>query len=118
MSRTGRSPSRVYGRFGSSPCKNVLALSAVRPLKCDLTDILEFRLSNTGRGVSGDILPFWRRSVVIGVKSRRPSAYTALIAAIKGTMPMMAMTRLRLYARTCNAISVRTFFSVFIWKWV
>jgi hypothetical protein len=42
----------------------------------------------------------------------------ALIAAMSGPGPMMFMTRVRLYASTCSAISALTRFSVFIRKWV
>jgi hypothetical protein len=42
------------------------------------------------------------------------AATNALIAAISGLAPMMFMTRLILYASTCNGISAATNGSVFI----
>src|SRR3984893_14140308 len=45
-------------------------------------------------------------------------AYYALIAARSGWTPMMFMTRVRLYASTCMAISVATFGRRFIRKCV
>ena len=44
--------------------------------------------------------------------------YYALIAWISCFGPRIFVTRVRLYARTLNAISVFTFFNRFIRKWV
>jgi hypothetical protein len=60
------------------------------------------------------------RRVMIGqtrpVGLGRPSH--ARIASINPPTPRMRITRFMLYARTCSAISVPTFLSVFIWKCV
>ncbi|MGZ5029266.1 MAG: hypothetical protein ACXV8I_01530 [Methylobacter sp.] len=43
--------------------------------------------------------------------------FYALIASIIAAVPIIAMTRFMLYARTCRLISVLTFFNSLVRKW-
>ena len=65
--------------------------------------------------VYGKVLPLWGDLAGFRGKLKLASGY-ALIALISGVIPMMFMTRFKLYASTCRAISVPTRLSVFIWK--
>ncbi len=80
--------------YGSRVCENVRGFAVVDRLVSDLFGFSDFRMLGTKRGVSGGILRSdgdpWR----LGRKSTQTSAYVALMAAISGPTPMMAMTRL------------------------
>src|SRR5882757_5956920 len=106
--------------YGSRPCENVFPSQKLHatgddPRRHDgLSIFLLYRVWSQSRRYLGPAL-----SDLNGHTARTTvHAPQARIAARSGLIPTMFITRVRLYASTCSAISVATFGSVFIRKCV